>query len=729
MKDLSEGSQYETGRDDSTQDGSYQLATATDTESFDDQGEEAVSENEIDFLQLAVDSYASSELYVDAYLRKQWEDGLKQWQGKHQSNSKYTSDAYKTKSKLFRPRTRAAIRKNEAEAAAAYFSTEKVVNVTPLDDNNELDVLTAEIAGGMVNYRLDNTIPWFMILNGAYQSGQVHGQICSYQHWKYGGGNDEPCIDLRPIENIRIDPGADWLDPVNSSPYFIDLIPMYVGDIREKFTIIDNKTGEPEWNYVPDGVLLSAANEYYDSTRIQREETNDPKANLDSANNAFSIAWVRRNIIREAGQDWVFYTLGGEVLLSEPKKLEEVYFTGERPYVIGCVILEAHKAHPSSLCKITADVQKEINDTCNMRMDNVKFVLNKRYFVKRNRQVDTRSLTRNGIGSVTMMEDPNTDVKVVSTPDVTSSAFQEQDRLNLDFDDLAGTFSGSSVQGNRKLNETVGGMNLMSQSANLVSEYQLRTFNETWVEPVLKQLVQLELKYETDPVVKAIAGGKSEIYKKYGFDEITDGMLNGNLVVKVNVGTGATNPQTQIERFFYGLSSLSNVLGERFIEKIDIEEVVSEVFGKLGYKDGSRFFKQDDEEGEQDPRIVEMQQMIEQLNQQLMLKYDPKEQEAKVEKLNAESEFIKANTANKSIESTFSAMSSAEKVAMVPQIVPIADEILASANYQDHNGRPVANMPNDASIPYNEPRVNTNPNTPPNPGVGVNSGIETGLDN
>jgi len=673
-----------------------------------------------DFLALARDAYESSESYVDSFLRDQWEAGLKQWQGKHPTNSKYNAESYQGKSKLFRPRTRAVIRKNEASAAAAFFSTNDVVNIEPIDDSNDADLLTAEIVDGMVNYRLQNTIPWFMILNGAYQSAQVHGQVCSYQYWKFENGKDEPCIDLRPIENIRIDPAADWIDPVNSSPYIIDLIPMYVGDIEQRMKQVDDKTGEPAWIEADEKTLLSASNEYYDSTRMQREDRDDSKSSTHSTNNKFSTAWVRRNIIRVDGQDWVFYTLGSEHLLSEPKMLEEVYFTGERPYVMGCAVLEAHKTYPSSVCDLTRDVQTEINDVTNQRMDNVKLVLNKRYFARRGAQVDLRSLTRNVSGSVTLMNDPEQDVKIQSTPDVTSSSFNEQDRLNLDFDDLAGTFSGSSVQANKSLNETVGGMQMMSEGANQLGEYQLRTFVETWVEPVLKQLVKLELRHETDTTVLAIAGKKSKTFLKYGFSEVTDDMLDGNLVVSVNVGTGATNPQSQVERFFFGMNSLAGVLGEQFTQTIDTEEVINEVFGKLGYKDGQRFFKNEDDE--QNPEVMQLQQMVQQLQQQLESKWDPAEQAAKISKLDAETQRIKNEAVNKSVESTFSAMSSAEKIAMQPQIVPIADELLASSGYEDVNGGPIAN-PQGQSIPFEPQDLNNNPMTPVNPGVGMNTGM------
>ena len=73
------------------------------------------------------------------------------------------------------------------------------------------------------------------------------------------------------------------------------------------------------------------------------------------------------------------------------------------------------------------------------------------------KRVNLRSLVRNIPGSFTLMDDPEKDVQVQETQDVTSSSYAEQDHLNLDFDDVARAFSGSSVQSNRNLNETVGG--------------------------------------------------------------------------------------------------------------------------------------------------------------------------------------------------------------------------------------------------------------------------------
>jgi hypothetical protein len=134
-----------------------------------------------------------------------------------------------------------------------------------------------------------------------------------------------------------------------------------------------------------------------------------------------------------------------------------------------------------------ASLQRETNETVNQRRDNVSLVLNKRYMVKRGADVDVQSLVRNVAGGVTMANNPEQDVREMEWNDVTASSYQEQDRLNVDFDELTGNFSSSSVMTNRKLNETVGGMQMLSGGANQLTEYLIRTLVETWVEPVLRQ--------------------------------------------------------------------------------------------------------------------------------------------------------------------------------------------------------------------------------------------------
>src|SRR5690606_12772092 len=121
---------------------------------------------------------------------------------------------------------------------------------SPGNPDNMMSVAGAAAIKELVEYRLTRTIPTFPLVMGGVQDAQTQGVGCSYQYWEYEQHDgekvkDKPCIQLRPIENIRFDPAADWLDPVNTSPYFFDIIPMYVCDVRAMMENEDDKTGAP----------------------------------------------------------------------------------------------------------------------------------------------------------------------------------------------------------------------------------------------------------------------------------------------------------------------------------------------------------------------------------------------------------------------------------------------------------------------------------------------------
>jgi hypothetical protein len=672
------------------------------------------------WLERARDAFTSSTTYFDANIRRQIEQDIRQATNRFPLGSKYLSEAYRSRSKIFRPKTRTAIRKNEAVAAAAFFSTEDVVNIAPQDDSDPTQLASASVMKELMQYRLKKSIPWFQICIGAYQDAQTVGVVASKQYWDYRPGKkiDRPCIDLIPVENVRIDPSAKWQDPIGTSPYVILMMPMYVKDVMARMK--QNQDGKTRWKPLTKAEIQSAGKSSVDSTRLAREDQRTDSTDNSTNITEFSIVWVHENFMSIDGEDVVYYTLGTEFMLTDPEPIENVYFHGKNPIVMGCAVIETHKIYSASLPGLTHQQQTEINEVANQRIDNVKFAMNKRYFVQRGQQVDLRSLTRNVPSSVTLMNNPNTDVKVIDTPDVTSSAYAEQDRLNLDFDDAAGTFSQSSVQSNRNLNETVGGMEMLSSGSNQMSEYMLRTFSETWVEPVLRQLVLLEQYYETDETVLAIAGKKAQIAKKFGMDAVTDEMLMQEFTLNVNVGLGATNPQIQVDRFLTGMRFLVEMLGPSITQRINVEEVVTELFGKLGYKDGKRFFNWDG-----DAKYSQLIDMVTELQAQVEQKDNPELIKAQIDKINAEISDIKAGAVKKGVEGAYAAMQAARVIATTPQVAPVADEIMAGAGYEDKGGQdpnfPTPQIPVSAVPPINQ---NTTPYLPPVPESAL-AGVET----
>jgi hypothetical protein len=531
--------------------------------------------------------------------------------------------------------------------ATAFFTNEDMMSISPSNPNDPMQMAGAAVAQSIMQYRLTNTIPWFSTMVTALQDAAIYGTVVSHQYWEFEEkdetfasvdddgaevvdmqGNqlrekvtstikDFPVIEVVEPENFRIDPASDWYDPISSSPYVIHLVPMFVQDVMER---MDNK----QWKKLSMGELLSTQTQDDDTLRLTREEPReDPLEDQFETVDEFKIVWVHKNIIRKDGQDWCFFTAGTQYMLTDPKPLQEMYpwlRDNERPYVMGKLNIEAHRVYPSATIELTEELQAASNDIWNQRFDNIKLAMNKRYHIRRDRNIDLDALFRSVPGGAVEMDDPDQDVRIVETRDVTGSAYQEQDRINMDFDELQGNFSASTVGGARNLNETVGGMELIAGNTNSISEFVLRTFAETWVEPVLKQLLRLEQYYETDEHITALAGDKvvgveGESIADFGQDDMMDELMKQDVLLKVNVGMNATDPVGRVQNLLYGIGSLSQFPGME--GKFNIDEIAKEVFAQLGYKDGTRFLRPTDDE---DPQIAELQAQIQQM--QMMIETD-----------------------------------------------------------------------------------------------------------
>lgn len=564
----------------------------------------------------AKDALRFATTYQDSNLRRQFDDSLRAFNNEHPSDSKYNTEGFRKRSNLFVPKTRAVIRKNEAAGAAAFFSNQDTVSVSALNQSVREEVVSADVMQQLLQHRLTKTIPWFQVVQGGLQDAQTMGACIAHTYWKYSTrrnmqgelvkSDDKPCVDVIPLENFLFDPCASWVDPVNSSPYNIHKIPMYVGDVKERMSG-PNPKGQRWYKY--DDTYFRTENPD-DSTRQARMGQAQDATQQKRSVSDYDIVWVHRHIHRYAGTDYEFYMLESEHFLTDPEPLERTVFHGQRPYVLGITILETHKPIPTSVPKLVKGLQDDVNELKNQRFDNVRFVLNKRWFAKRGKNVDLASLVRNTPGGITLLDDPEGDVREITWPDVTASAYQEEDRNTQSFDDLIGNFSSSSIQMARSAREPARAMTLLQAPANVLTEYLLKTYAVTFVQPVLRQIVLLEQHYETDEVILAIAGQKAKVFQKFGIDRVTDDMLDRELTTNVNVGMGATDPVTKLQKFIMACQSFVNIAAKP-PPGVNLEEVWKEICALSGYQDGERFTTG------QNPEMVKLLQTIKAMQQKI----------------------------------------------------------------------------------------------------------------
>lgn len=658
------------------------------------------------------DSLRSSREYQQKKLQSSLNRSYRAFQNRHMNGSKYDTAKYKTRSKIFKPKTRQAVMKNLATAAGAFFSTQDVVNISPERASDKLQASTAMFLHQVLNYRLDRRNRWagpnwFLTLTGACQDTQIAGYCVTKQYWEYEervvqnyateqhespflDSTGQPVRDMQtgapvmemvekevvkeeiniirdrlmimniPAEQAYMDQSGDWRDPIQEGGFFIAGFAVRLDDVRE---IINqqadrNVMGGKAWRHDIDINNLTAATNDRDSAaagvRRSRNDGIDPLEGLFTSNDNRTV-WLYECFYRKDGEDWHWWMLGENTILSDPRPTIDSYpgHRGERPYVRGIGNVETHRVYPMSTVESVQPLQNEINDVTNLGLDAMKMAISPITVVKRGSNPDMKQLQNRG-PDATIFANSVDDVQFTRAPDPSGNSMMYINVLSNDFDDSAGVFSQGSVQSNRTLNETVGGMQLIAGSANAMTEFTLRVFVETWAEPVLAQCVNLIRYYESDEVVIAVAGenaglienidteGDSDLDPKQQkqdaqeeapgqpgeqagpaapptpkeppirVDEVLGHLDRAQVTVKIDVGIGALDPMQRLAKFQQAITvtkDMAPLLQQQKVQPNGIA-LVQEVWGLCGYKDGAdRFFMKAEPQPESPPESVMVQQL------------------------------------------------------------------------------------------------------------------------
>ena len=410
---------------------------------------------------------------------------------------------------------------------------------------------------------------------------------------------DRPMVDLIPIENVGIDPAAPWYSPIQLGRWFYCRYPMGLSDVRALMNSGGKPAGsmgrDPGWlEDVPDELLLKGRiEEDRSGGRRVREGGADRYEDAKSPGD-LDIVWIQENFIRVAGKDYHFWSVGRHGFISQVRETYRAYpeLEGERPYVMGVSNLDTHRVFPMSPVESWQPLQLELNDVTNLRQDTLKRSIAPLAVVKRGKNVDLQAVQRRGQPDAILQVDNVDDVVFTQTPGPTGAAFTETSVNNAMFDELAGVFSTSSVQSNRQLNETVGGMRMMSGAANAVSEFDLRMWLESWVEPVLRQLIHLIRFNESDERILALSGQKSRAWQRYQYMPTLTDFEQCELTLRVNAGVGALDPMQRLAKLKMAGEMLAPLFPAMQAEGItpNVEAFIEEVMGHAGFKDGRRFF-------------------------------------------------------------------------------------------------------------------------------------------
>ena len=160
------------------------------------EGELVAIKDEVNWLELARQSYDSSTDFLKSDMYAQWERNSANFRSTHPQGSKYHSSAYKYRSKMFRPKSRTAVRKVEAAMISALFGNQDLISVDAQNQSDPQQLASAAINKQLVQERVSNgSIPWYKLAVGGTQDASIYGTVISYQSWTYE--EDEQGTDRR----------------------------------------------------------------------------------------------------------------------------------------------------------------------------------------------------------------------------------------------------------------------------------------------------------------------------------------------------------------------------------------------------------------------------------------------------------------------------------------------------------------------------------------------------
>lgn len=568
------------------------------------------------WLALAKDAFENSDKWFDASVRRQIEDAASAFNSQHPRGSKYHLKAFDRRSKLYRPFVRGSIRKLEAANAMAHFSTTDSVSLEAINKGDPDQVRAAQIKQALMRRRLnEQNAHWFETVMGAFQAAAKEKMVISLQRWEYeqdANGNvirDRPVVDLWPVEQVRMDVACDWKDPANSSPYLIFLQPVYIYEILDRQTQIDPRTGKPWYREIPEEQLGMGRKHEWDSIRQRREDYRQDRYEPNSqATNVFNTVWIHHHIMLRNGQDYIYDTLGTELMLMDPVPIEEYYLhasTRNRPVAIGRAIIEAYRIYASSPADLLMPINSEINDLSNLALDSIRLNTTTRHYARRGGALDITTMLMNIPGSVIYMND-TADVRAEEQKRLPPDIWEERNRLVAEMSEQLGTWTGARAAERKQRTDTLGEVQLTNEQENTVLELTLHSFNETWMRPVLHQIERMITYYESDAKLMSEIGSGYEA----GLAEVYEALL-ADTTVSVNVGFGNTNPQKRGEKLRIAMGTTAAVLGAEYVQQnVDPAEVVAETFGAAGYRDGARFFPNQRNQSDEDPRIAQLEQQL-----------------------------------------------------------------------------------------------------------------------
>jgi len=203
------------------------------------------------------------------------------------------------------------------------------------------------------------------------------------------------------------------------------------------------------------------------------------------------------------------YTIGAR---REVLKKEKNPFGGLLPFIMARYVPVQHELYGIGIPEIAESLQEELNDVRNQRMDNVNLIINRMYIANKYADIDFDSLISYP-GNVILSNDVNA-IKPIDTPDVTGSAYKEEEIIKGDMDLAIGEHPYDSGQPPMR-RETATGIVKLQQASNVRFDTVVKMLEFTVLRSMAKMFLWLDYAF-LEPSEFARIVGEEEFRQRNG---------------------------------------------------------------------------------------------------------------------------------------------------------------------------------------------------------------------
>ncbi len=217
----------------------------------------------------------------------------------------------------------------------------------------------------------------------------------------------------------------------------------------------------------------------------------------------------------------------------------------EYPICLGSMLIEPHKPVPEGIDNVVAGPQEALNQTINMRFDNVALAMQGGFIYSRFAGIDKQSL-RNLHPGFSVAANDIGGIAPIKLPDVTQSAYMEAGQFINMIDEETGV--NPTKQGNSESTKaTVASINL--SEANAKHDLYTATVAQTLFQQFVYNLARHCAMFEVDEKIMRIA---NEMLREEGMTPTQHGVvydIEFDFDLEVNVGASEVSRAAKVNRF------------------------------------------------------------------------------------------------------------------------------------------------------------------------------------